>query len=50
MKLRYVVLLLQFPQFKQSIQGIEALLGEQVLSGEMTIEEAQDFLSYKKKF
>lgn len=50
MKLRYVALLQEFPKFKQCIPGIEALLGEQVLEGNLSIDEAQEIIGYKKFF
>lgn len=48
--LRYITILPQFSGFKQTLNGIEGILGEQVLTGNMTIDEAQKILGYQKKF
>lgn len=48
--IRYIAILPKFPAFKQTIKGIEGILGEQVLNGIMKIEEAQEILGYQKKF
>jgi hypothetical protein len=48
--LRHITILPKFPNFKQTLKGIEGILGEQVLNEKMTIEEAQEILGYQKKF
>lgn len=48
--LRHIVLLPKFPKFKQVIKGIEGILHEQVLTGEMKVEEAHEILGYQKRF
>lgn len=48
--LRYITILPKFPNFKQAIKGVESILGEQVINGKMTIEEAQEILGYQRKF
>ena len=48
--IRYITILPKFPKFKQTIKGIESLLGEQVINGHISVEEAREILGYKKNF
>ena len=48
--IRYITILPKFPKFKQTIKGIESLLGEHVIKGQISIEEAREILGYKKSF
>lgn len=48
--IRYITILPKFPKFKQNIRGIESLLGEQVIKGQISVEEAREILGYKKNF
>lgn len=48
--IRYIAILPKFPKFKQNIKGIESLLGEQVINGQITVQEARDILGYNKNF
>ena len=50
LELRYVMILPRFPKFKQAIKGIESLLGEQIIKGKMTIEDARGIIGYNAKF
>lgn len=50
LQLRYITVLPQFPQFKQTIKGIEEILGEKVIAGEITADEARQILGYNRKF
>jgi len=48
--IRYITILPKFPKFKQTIKGIENMLGEQVIKGQISIEEAREILGYKRNF
>ena len=48
--IRYIAILPKFPKFKQNIKGIESLLGEEVINGQISMEEARDILGYNKNF
>ena len=48
--IRYIAVVQNFPKFKLRIKGIESLLGEQVINGQITVEEARDILGYNKSF
>jgi hypothetical protein len=48
--LRYIVILQKFPKFKHTIKGIEGILGEKVISEEITVDAARDILGYNKAF
>ncbi len=54
LKLRYIVILPKFPDFKQNLKGIEAILAESVELGELTAEEARKkskaILGYNRNF
>ena len=48
--IRYVAILPKFPKFKQTLKGIESILGEQVINGQISVEDAREILGYKKNF
>lgn len=48
--IRYITVLPKFPKFKQTIKGIEGMLEEQVISGQISVEKAREILGYKKSF
>lgn len=48
--IRYIIILPKFPKFKQTIKGIESMLGEQVINGQVSVEDAREILGYKKNF
>lgn len=48
--IRYITILPKFPKFKQTIKGIESILGEQVISGQISVEDARETLGYNKNF
>lgn len=48
--IRYITILPNFPKFKHVIKGIESLLGEQVINGQISVEDAREILGYKKNF
>ena len=48
--IRYITILPRFPKFKQVVKGIESILGEQVISGQISLEDATEILGYKKNF
>lgn len=50
LQLRYIIILKSFPKFKQKTAGIDSILGEKVISGQMSEEEARKILGYNKKF
>ncbi len=50
LELRYIVVLPKFPKFKQTIKGIETILGEQVINGKISVDDAREILGYKKSF
>lgn len=47
--LRYIAVLEKSPDFKQSIPGIDTIVGEQLKSEKLTPEEAFEILGYNKK-
>ena len=47
---RYIIILPKFPEFKQNLKGLESILGEQVINGKISTEEARDILGYKMNF
>jgi hypothetical protein len=49
-QLRYINILPKFPNFKQTIKGIENILKEDLAKGSITIEEANKILGYNMKF
>lgn len=48
--IRYIAILPRFPKFKYIIKGIESIITENVLNGEILINEAREILGYKKDF
>jgi hypothetical protein len=44
--IRYIIIVPQFSKSQKAIKGIEGLLGEQVIDGKMTINEARKLLGY----
>ena len=49
LRLRYIIVLPNFPKFKQIIKGIEGLLTEKINSKEMSLTEAKEILGYNIK-
>lgn len=47
LSVRYIAIV---PYFKQTIKGIESILGEQVIKGEISTEQAKEILGYNKNF
>jgi hypothetical protein len=48
--LRYIVVLKKFPKFKQSLRGMEAVVGDHVKSGKLTTDQASEILGYNRNF
>ena len=48
--IRYIIIMQKFPKFKQTIRGIESILGEQVINGRISVDVAREILGYKKNF
>jgi hypothetical protein len=48
--IRYIIILPKFPQFKQTIKGIENILAEQVSKNQISEDEAREILGYKRSF
>ena len=48
--LRYIIVLENYPNFKQKIKGIENLLVEEIKNKRITEDIAQEILGYKKTF
>ena len=46
LELRYIVLLPPFPNFKQSVKGIEAIIRTKVAANELTPKDAEGILGY----
>ncbi len=49
-KLRYIAILPKLQKFKQVIKGIEGILGEKVIAGEISADEARKILGYNRNF
>lgn len=47
--LRFIAVLDKYPSFKQNMPGIDAIVGEKLISGDLTSEEAFEILGYKKE-
>jgi len=54
LQLRYIAILPKFPVFKQNLKGIEGILGEKVIAGEITASKATEIsikiLGYRKNY
>lgn len=50
LSIRYITILQAFPKFKQTIKGIESIMGEMVINGQISVEDAREILGYKKNF
>ena len=50
LELRYIAILPKFKNFKQTVKGIESILGEKVIKGQISAEDAREILEYKKNF
>lgn len=49
LNLRYIIVLQSFPNFKQSVKGIEAIIRNKLTSGELNTDQALDILGYSLK-
>jgi hypothetical protein len=47
--LRYIIVLQSFPNFKQSVKGIEAIVRNKLTSGELDSDQAKGILGYSLK-